>query len=75
MRNVPSAEARQVTTTRALKSMPVWLRIPGLTKMMYDIVTNVVIPARTSVMKVLPVSRILNNDMIIIITLRKKNEP
>ena len=62
MQNVPSAAARHVTTTRALKSMPVWLRIPGLTNMIYDMVTNVVIPANTSVIKFVPVSRILNND-------------
>ena len=61
--NVPRADARHVTTTSASKSIPVLLRMPGFTKMMYDIVTNVVIPARTSVMKVLPFSRILNNDI------------
>ena len=64
MQNVPSAEARHVTTTRALKSMPVLLRIEGFTKMIYDMVTNVVIPANTSVIKFVPVSRILNNDKL-----------
>ena len=63
MQNVPSADARHVTTTSASKSIPVLLRMPGFTNMIYDIVTKVVMPARISVMNVLPFSRILNNDI------------
>ncbi|MCY1365308.1 hypothetical protein D9M69_521480 [compost metagenome] len=57
----PSAAARQVATNTALRSMPVDDRMSGLTKMMYDIVRNVVRPATSSVRAVVPCSRSLNS--------------
>ncbi|MNY20349.1 hypothetical protein D3C86_1538230 [compost metagenome] len=57
----PSAAARQVATKTASRSMPVDERMSGLTKMMYDIVRNVVRPATISVRAVVPCSRSLNN--------------
>ncbi|MNY50135.1 hypothetical protein D3C86_1856180 [compost metagenome] len=57
----PSAAARQVATNTASRSMPVEDRMSGLTKMMYDIVRNVVRPATISVLAVVPCSRSLNS--------------
>src|SRR5690606_20869809 len=57
----PSAAARQVATNTALRSMPVEDRMSGLTKMMYDIVRNVVRPATISVRALVPCSRNWNS--------------
>ncbi len=63
----PSAAARQVATNTALRSMPVDDRMSGFTKMMYDIVRNVVRPATISVLAVVPCSRRLNSFSSILI--------
>src|SRR5262245_23227235 len=49
MRKHPTALTMHVAARTALKSMPVVERTAGCTKMMYDIVMNVVTPASISV--------------------------
>ena len=46
---LPKAAQRQVAMVTEARSMPVWARMEGFTKMMYAIVMNVVSPARISV--------------------------
>ena len=49
MRKLPNAAERHVAAVTAPKGMPASCRIAGLTKTMYAIVMNVVMPARISV--------------------------
>jgi hypothetical protein len=53
---VARALARHVAVMRAPKGIPAFCRIPGFTKIMYAMVINVVIPARTSVRTSVPAS-------------------
>ncbi|SOY69582.1 hypothetical protein CBM2589_A90917 [Cupriavidus taiwanensis] len=61
MISVPIAAATQVATNTASLGMPASPRIEGLTKMMYAIVRNVVMPARISVRTSVWCSRSLNS--------------
>ncbi|SOZ62444.1 hypothetical protein CBM2614_B10243 [Cupriavidus taiwanensis] len=60
MISVPIAAATQVATNTASLGMPASPRMEGLTKMMYAIVRNVVMPARISVRTSVWCSRSLN---------------
>ena len=57
---VPMAAEIQVASITALKSMPVWDRKFGLTKMMYAMAKKVVKPPATSLPTVVPCSFSLN---------------
>ncbi|SPC19926.1 hypothetical protein CT19431_MP70059 [Cupriavidus taiwanensis] len=64
MISVPIAAATHVATNTASLGIPASPRIDGLTKMMYAIVRNVVIPARISVRTSVWCSRSLNTRSI-----------
>ena len=51
---MPGAVARQVAAVTPAMGIPASCRIDGLTKMIYAIVMNVVMPARSSVFQLVP---------------------
>ena len=54
MATVPTKEAMAVASRTAVGSMPAALKILGFTARMYAMVMNVVIPATTSVLTLVP---------------------
>src|SRR6266481_7345335 len=54
IRSVPKIAVTMVAIMDGPAGIPAAFRIAGFTTMMYDIVTNVVIPATTSRLKVVP---------------------